>query len=119
MVEEEALDRVKSCKNIYDLNPIEYTLSVIGGQWKLLILYWLSINKVMRYGELKKCLNGVTHKMLSMRLKELEDHKVIVRTQYNQIPPKVEYSLFEKGRSLRAVLITLYEWGEKNSESTD
>lgn len=114
MIEEEAIDKIKSCKNIESSPPIEYTLSVIGGQWKLLIIYWLSVNKVMRYGELKKCINGITHKMLSMRLKELEEHKVIVRTQYNEIPPKVEYSLSEKGRSLRPVLKTLYEWGEEN-----
>lgn len=114
MVEKEEMDKIKSCKNIEGSHPIEYTLSVIGGQWKLLIIYWLSVNKVMRYGELKKSINGITHKMLSMRLKELEDHKVIIRTQYDQIPPKVEYSLSEKGWSLRSVLKTLYEWGEEN-----
>jgi DNA-binding HxlR family transcriptional regulator len=119
MVEKDSLNKIKKCKNIDGSHPIEYTLSVIGGQWKLLILYWLSINKVMRYGELKKCINGVTHKMLSTRLKELEDHKVIVRTQYNQIPPKVEYSLSEKGWSLHSVLKALHEWGENNMEGTD
>ena len=116
MSNENMLDRMKNCKKIDGSYPIEYTLSVIGGQWKLMILYFLSINKVMRYGELNKSLAGITHKMLSMRLKELEEHGVIIRTQYNQIPPKVEYSLSEKGRSLFPILRNLHEWGVKNME---
>jgi DNA-binding HxlR family transcriptional regulator len=113
------LEKMKMCEKRNRPFPIEYTLSIIGGQWKLMILYYLTINNVMRYGELKKSLTGITHKMLSMRLKEMEEQEIIVRVQYNQIPPKVEYSLSEKGKSLYPILQTLHEWGLKNSEQAD
>lgn len=96
--------------------PIEYTLNTIGGKWKLLILYYLMIDKVKRYGELKRCINGITHKMLSAQLKELESAGIIERKEYPQIPPKVEYSLTEKGATLLPILGMMYDWGEKNME---
>ena len=77
--------------------PFEYTLSIIGGKWKMIIMFWLSRCKVMRYGELKKSIKGITHKMLSSQLKDLEANDVIVRKEYHQVPPKVEYFLSEKG----------------------
>jgi DNA-binding HxlR family transcriptional regulator len=75
----------------------EYVLEKIGGKWKMPILWQLSVNKVMRYGELRRVMNGITHKMLSQQLKELEQDGFILRTVYPQIPPKVEYSLTDKG----------------------
>ncbi|WDC85345.1 helix-turn-helix domain-containing protein [Caloramator sp. mosi_1] len=94
--------------------PVEYTLSIIGGKWKTVILWHLSNNEVLRYGELKRLLNGITHKTLSNQLKELEADGLINRKEYYQIPPKVEYSLTEKGKGLMPVLKALCEWGSKN-----
>ncbi len=102
--------------DIYDghVCPIEYTIGVIGGKWKLLILYHLMTGKTRRYGELKRTIRGITHKMLSMQLKDLENEGIIERKEYPQIPPKVEYSLTERGLTLLPVLGTLYDWGKEN-----
>ncbi|WP_027309385.1 helix-turn-helix domain-containing protein [Caloramator sp. ALD01] len=94
--------------------PVEYTLSIIGGKWKTVILWHLSNNEVLRYGELKRLVNGITHKTLSNQLKELEADGLINRKEYYQIPPKVEYSLTEKGKGLMPILKALCEWGSKN-----
>lgn len=94
--------------------PFEYTLSIIGGKWKMTIMFWISKCGVMRYGELKKSIKGITHKMLSSQLKELEADNVIVRKEYHQIPPKVEYSLSEKGLSLMPILEEMCSWGQLN-----
>lgn len=96
--------------------PFEYTLSLIGGKWKMIIMFWLSKRKVMRYGELKRCINGVTHKMLSSQLKELEAENIILRKEYHQIPPKVEYSLSQKGLSLMPILEEMCSWGQLHME---
>jgi len=87
---------------------------MIGGKWKLVILWHLTNDKVMRYGEIKRSLSGITHKMLSQQLKELEANGLIHREEYPQVPPKVEYSLTELGKSLLPVLQSMSEWGEKN-----
>lgn len=97
-----------------NMNPVEYTLSVISNKWKILIIYWLLRNEVMRYSELKRNLNGVTHKMLSLGLKQLEQDKIITRKQYDQIPPKVEYRISNKGRSLAPIISALCNWGTEN-----
>jgi DNA-binding HxlR family transcriptional regulator len=68
----------------------------------------------MRYGEIKKSIKGITHKMLSSQLKELETDEIIVRTEYSQVPPKVEYSLSEKGLSLMPILKEMCIWGNLN-----
>ncbi|WP_454052368.1 winged helix-turn-helix transcriptional regulator [Clostridium sp. Marseille-Q7071] len=94
--------------------PFEYTLSIIGGKWKMVIMFWLSKCKVMRYGELKKSVKGITHKMLSSQLKELESDDIIVRKEYHQVPPKVEYFLSEKGLSLMPILEEMCKWGSLN-----
>ncbi len=94
--------------------PFEYTLSIISGKWKLKIIYVLACLGIARYGVLKKNIDGITHKMLSSQLKELESKKVVLRTEYPQIPPKVEYSLTEKGRSLIPIIISMCDWGEHN-----
>lgn len=91
--------------------PFEYTLSIISGKWKLKILYHLTCTKVARYSELKKGIQGITHKMLSTQLKELEHEDILVRKEYPQIPPKVEYSLSEKGESLIPIIYSLCDWG--------
>ncbi|AIF50226.1 helix-turn-helix domain-containing protein [Pelosinus sp. UFO1] len=91
--------------------PFEYTLSIIGGKWKMIIMFWLSKRKIIRYGELKKLIKGITHKMLSSQLKELEHEGIIIRKEYHQVPPKVEYSLSEKGWTLMPILEEMCKWG--------
>lgn len=93
---------------------ISYTLSVVGGRWKWLILYKLFQNEVLRYGEIKRNMPSITHKMLSQQLKELESTNLISRKEYPQIPPKVEYSLTKKGETLIPILTLMSEWGNKN-----
>lgn len=93
-----------------------YTLSLISGKHKMVILYCLMEFKVVRFNELKRYLKHVTDKTLSMNLKELESDRLIIRKEYPQIPPKVEYSLSERGKSLMGVLDQLCIWGEENRE---
>jgi len=94
--------------------PFEYTLSIISGKWKLKIIYLLACTTPVRYGALKKNIAGITHKMLSTQLKELELQEIITRKEYPQVPPKVEYSLTPKGQSLIPVVIAMCDWGKVN-----
>jgi DNA-binding HxlR family transcriptional regulator len=94
--------------------PLEFTLNIIGGKWKPLILWRLVNNKVMRYGEIKRSINKVTHKVLSNQLKDLENDGIISRREYPEIPPKVEYSLTEKGITLIPLLQDMVDWGNGN-----
>ncbi len=91
-----------------------YTLSVIGGKWKMLILYLLAENQPVRFNDMKRRIGSITFKTLSAQLKELEADGMVKRKEYPQIPPKVEYSLTPKGESLLPLLEQLCEWGEKN-----
>ena len=91
-----------------------YTLSLISGKHKMVILYCLVEFETVRFNELKRYLKTISDKTLSANLKELETDRLIVRTEYPQIPPKVEYSLSERGKSLMTVLDQLCVWGEKN-----
>ncbi|MDY6240089.1 MAG: helix-turn-helix domain-containing protein [Hungatella hathewayi] len=93
-----------------------YTLSLISGKYKMVILYCLMEFDIVRFNELKRYLKHVTDKTLSNQLKELESDRLIIRKEYPQIPPKVEYSLSNKGKSLMRVLDQLCIWGEKNRE---
>ena len=93
-----------------------YTLSLISGKYKMVILYCLMEFETVRFNEMKRYLKTVTDKTLSINLKELEADNLIIRTEYPQIPPKVEYSLSERGRSLMTVLDQLCVWGEANRE---
>lgn len=99
--------------------PIIYTIAVVGGKWKWVIIYKLSENGVLRYGELKTTLPTITHKMLSHELKELEAEKLIHREEYHQIPPKVEYSLTGKGETLLPILDLMFKWGAENRLPSD
>lgn len=94
--------------------PVNYTLSVIGGKWKLIILWYLHTNGIKRYGEIYKFLDGITHKTLSNQLKELESSGLVHRKEYAQIPPKVEYSLTDKGVTLIPILKAMCDWGNKH-----
>ncbi len=90
-----------------NVKPFSYTLHLVSEKWKMYILFWLWKKDVMRYGELKRALSSVTHKMLSSQLKELESDGLIIRKEYPQVPPKVEYSLSKLGKSLMPVLQTI------------
>ena len=96
-----------------------YTLSMISGKYKMIILYCLMEFEVVRYNELKRYIRSISHKTLSNSLKELERDQLIIRKEYPQIPPKVEYSLSEKGRSLMAILDQLCVWGETHRDSAE
>lgn len=91
-----------------------YTLSLIAGKYKMIILYCLMEFEVVRFNELQRYLKKISDKTLSQNLKELEADGLVVRTVYPQIPPKVEYSLSQKGESLMQVLDTLCVWGEEH-----
>ena len=91
-----------------------YTLSLINGRYKMTILYTLMEFGTVRFNELKRYISSITYKTLSLALKELENDKLVHREEYPQIPPKVEYSLTEKGKSLIPILDGMCEWGDKN-----
>ena len=91
-----------------------YTLSLINGKYKMTILYTLMEFGVVRFNEMKKYIGGISYKTLSSTLKELEADQLIHREEYPQIPPKVEYSLSERGRSLIPILDAMCIWGEEN-----
>ncbi len=91
-----------------------YTLSLINGKYKMTILYTLMEFEVVRFNEMKKYIGGISYKTLSSTLKELEADKLVHREEYPQIPPKVEYSLTKRGKSLMPILDGMCEWGEQN-----
>ena len=93
---------------------VEATLSVIGGRWKPVIIFNLMKSDFMRFGELRKAINGVSERMLTVQLRELENDKVIARKVYAEVPPRVEYSLTDYGRSLEPVMIAMRDWGAEH-----
>lgn len=90
--------------------PVESTLELIGGKYKALILWHLS-DSTLRFSELKKAVSGATPKMLTQQLRELETQKLVHREVFPVIPPKVEYSLTDLGRSLLPILVAMRDWG--------
>ncbi|AJE80457.1 MarR family transcriptional regulator [Streptomyces albus] len=94
---------------------VEAALEVIGGKWKLVILRHL-LEGTRRFGELDKALPGITPRMLTRQLRELEADGLVLRTVYPQVPPKVEYSVTEIGESLRALTDQLEQWGHRYRE---
>jgi DNA-binding HxlR family transcriptional regulator len=96
-----------------------YTLSLISGKYKMVILYCLMEYRTVRFNELKRYIRTISDRTLSSNLKELESDDLIIRTEYPQIPPKVEYRLSERGESLMKVLDQLCIWGEENRAVPD
>lgn len=98
--------------------PVDATLRLIGGKYKSLIL-WHLMNGTMRHGELQKLIPQATPKMLTQQLRELESDGMVHRTVYPVVPPKVEYSLTEHGRSLKPVILAMFDWGSVYMRDND
>lgn len=100
---------MKQCKGSYQC-PVEATISLIGGKYKAIIL-WQLMHQTLRFHQLQKLVSQATAKMLTQQLRELEAHGLINRLVYPVIPPKVEYSLSDFGRSLAPILDAMCLWG--------
>lgn len=113
MKEAKAYQACISQANLADTG-FSYTLSLISGKYKMTILYTLMCFGVVRFNEVKRYIRGISYKTLSAALKELEADQLVHREEYPQIPPKVEYSLTPRGRSLIPILNQMCDWGEQN-----
>ncbi|AGF29053.1 HTH-type transcriptional activator hxlR [Bacillus velezensis M27] len=94
----------------------ELTLAVIGGKWKMLIMWHLGKEGTKRFNELKALIPDITHKILVNQLRELEQDMIVHREVYPVVPPKVEYSLTEQGETLMPILDAMYKWGKEYME---
>lgn len=94
--------------------PVEITLRVIAGKWKPLILWHLA-GRMLRFSELRRSMAGITQRMLTQQLRELERDGVVARKVYAEVPPRVEYSLTEFGRTLGPILRLMCKWGEEHA----
>ena len=101
----ERLDVLPAC-------PVETTLILIGDKWKVLILRDL-LQETRRFGELKKSIGSVSQKVLTAKLRDMEENGLVHREVYAEVPPKVEYSLTELGQSLKPILDAMWKWGEE------
>ncbi|WP_353929699.1 helix-turn-helix domain-containing protein [Okeanomitos corallinicola TIOX110] len=97
---------------------VETTIKIIGGRWKVLIIREL-ISETKRFGELQRALYGITQKMLTQQLRELEEDGIVHREIHAQIPPKVEYSLTPLGESLKPILYAMHDWAVQNLSHTN
>jgi len=103
----------------YDCNlgcPVEAALEVIGGKWKGVILYHL-LSETIRFNELRRIMPGITQRMLTKQLRELEANNLISRKIYPEVPPKVEYSMTEYGKTLTPIIQALRAWGIQHLEN--
>lgn len=107
-----AMDCIKDAK--LEDTGFSYTMSLIQGKYKMLILYTLMEYEVVRFNEMKKYIRDISYKTLSVTLKELVSDALVHREEYPQIPPKVEYRLTERGKSLIPILDSMCEWGDQN-----
>ncbi|SEN71094.1 DNA-binding transcriptional regulator, HxlR family [Mesobacillus persicus] len=98
-----------------ELCQVEDALGILVGKWKPIILLYLLQQGTKRFSELKRSLPGITQKMLTKQLRELEDEDIIERVVYPQVPPKVEYSITEYGRTLEPILEAMHEWGKSHT----
>lgn len=110
-------NEVKQRINLKEINcHKELTLAVIGGKWKLIILWHLGLEGVKRFGELNRMIPHITQKMLTNQLRELEEDQLVHRVVYPEVPPRVEYSLTPYGESLMPILKLMYDWGKDYGE---
>lgn len=98
------------CKNY--TSEIEITTEILSGKWIVLLLTHLGEEKVVRFNEFRKVFPDITQKMLSQQLKKLEENKIVVKKMYNEVPPKVEYSLTTEGEKLVPILDAMQLWGQ-------
>lgn len=112
---EEYLQKLLSSP-VRDDCPMRRTLELISGKWRTHIIYELCKKPVCRFGELKKAIPKITNTMLTATLRDLEKYGIVHREQYNEIPPRVEYSLTEKGKALLPTFLELAKWGENYLE---
>jgi DNA-binding HxlR family transcriptional regulator len=103
---------MKKCNST---NPVNTTLKILGGKWTPLILWYLN-QKTFRFNELQRELTGITQKMLTQQLREMELNQIISRKIYAEVPPKVEYSITDYGKTLTPVLEAMAKWGELHTE---
>ncbi|MET9557358.1 helix-turn-helix domain-containing protein [Streptomyces sp. NPDC006645] len=96
---------------------LDAAVAVVGGKWKPMILWALDAGDVLRFGELRRHIVGVSEKVLIQQLRELESDSIVKREVYREVPPRVEYSLTELGRALNAALVPLGEWGHTNMDA--
>ena len=96
--------------------PAELTLGFISGRWKPMVIHWL-LQGTKRFNQLQRDLGGITHRTLSKTLKEMEADGLVDRRDYREIPPRVEYSLSQRGKSLEPVLIAMHDWALKQDET--
>lgn len=106
-------------KNRLDNCPLTFALSLMGGKWRLPIIWALSKTGTMRYNELKRNIEGITNMMLTQNLKDMEVYGIISRKQFLEVPPRVEYSLTENGKELIPALKALAAWGSRLREAVD
>ena len=99
-----------------NLCPLAFTMNIIGSKWALPTIWLLANRKTMRFNALRRCMDGITSVMLTQTLKTLEQYDIVKRIQYNEIPPRVEYSLSENGETLLPILAEVAEWGRKQQE---
>jgi DNA-binding HxlR family transcriptional regulator len=92
--------------------PVELTLDLIGGKWKGVIVYHL-LDATMRFNQLRRKLPTATQRMLTRQLRELEESGLVHREVFAQVPPRVDYSLTEQGRSLAPIILAMYDWGQR------
>ncbi len=104
---------LKICGNKKYYCNVELTLQIIGGKWKPIIIFRLGSEEVLRFSEIKKSIPNITQKMLTQQLRELEADGIVLRKVYAQVPPKVEYSLTETGKSVMPVIEKLCSWGKE------
>ena len=104
------MKKSKKAETENSLCPINYLTNVLGGRWKLHVLCILNNGGTVRFGQIKKKISKVSNVMLSQTLKELEKDGIVIRHQYNEVPPHVDYTLTKKGKNVIPALIMLGEW---------
>lgn len=103
---------------IRSASPVDYTMKTIGGKWKPIILYLISV-EINRFGLLRRGIFGISKQMLTKQLRELEADGLITRKIYAEIPPRVEYFITEKGNSILPIIDSMHEWGTQNMKFDD
>ena len=93
---------------------LKKVINIVGGTWKIMILCVIDRDEVVRYGDLRRSIYGITNTMLAQSLKDMESDGLVIRKQYDEMPVRVEYSLSEKAKSLIPILLELKRWGESN-----